>query len=219
VQVSLPPTAVPPETPTFVVVEMGDGAPISFGTSLIVNEHWDDLLPANLNGRHAYGSYYTEVSGGQRPVTHPDSFEKRVEVVQWLDEADYVALSSQRAMWHLPRLPLTYPLMIRYYEALFSGELGFDLVAQFHGDFRVGPLYLSDTTGQMRWGAPPEVGWPPPGDLAAEEAFSVYDHPPVWIFQKPTATATTTPCASSARRPDQSDPPEPGSKPPAPATA
>ena len=184
VQVALPPTAVPPETPTFVVVEMGDGDPISFGTSLIVNEHWDDLLPANINGRHAYGSYYSEVTGGQRPVTHPDSFEKRVEVVQWLDEADYVAISSQRAMWHLPRLPLTYPLMIRYYEALFSGELGFDLVAQFHADFRVGPIYLSDTTGQMRWGAPPEVGWPPPGILAAEEAFSVYDHPPVWIFQK-----------------------------------
>ena len=41
-------------------------------------------------------------------------------------------------MGTLPRMALTYPLMIRYYEALFSGELGFELVAQFHGDPRLG---------------------------------------------------------------------------------
>ena len=187
VQVDLPETPIPANTPWQVVIELGDGGPIDFGTSLIVNEHWDDLLPASYDGRSAYGSYYTEVTGGQRPVTGVDNFEKREEVVAWLDEADYVAISSQRAIWSLPRLPLTYPLMMRYYEALFSGELGYELVTQFHADFHVGPLYLSDTTGQISWGAPPNVGWPPPGDLAAEEAFSVYDHPPVWIFQKTDA--------------------------------
>jgi YYY domain-containing protein len=62
--------------------------------------------------------------------------------------------------------------------------LGFDLVAQFHGNTRLGPLYVSDTSAQVSWGEPPDIGWPPPGELAAEEAFSVYDHPPVWIFAK-----------------------------------
>ena len=52
---------------------------------------------------------------------------------------------------------------------------------------QIGPLYISDTTGQIGWGEMPEIGWPPPGDLAAEEAFSVYDHPPVWIFAKTEA--------------------------------
>ncbi|HFQ94589.1 MAG TPA: hypothetical protein ENK32_11300, partial [Anaerolineae bacterium] len=171
-----------------ILIELTEGnAPVLAGTSLLMNEHWDDLIPVSLDGRSAFGSYYTEVQNSQRPVTNPDSPEKRQELADWLDEADYVVLSSQRALWSLPRIPLTYPLMIRYYEALFSGELGFDLVYQNQKDYRIGPLRISDVGGKVRWGAQPEVGWPPPGDLAVEEAFSVYDHPPVWIFAKTDA--------------------------------
>ncbi len=176
----LPHTPVQEGESQQIIVDPEQGM-VKAGTSILANEHWDDLLPV---GRNAYGLYYTEVTGGQRPVTHPDSPEKRQEIVTWLDEADYIMISSQRAIWHLPRLPLSYPLMMRYYEALFSGELGFELVHQEHATHQIGPLYISDTTGQVSWGEPPEIGWPPPGDLAAEEAFSVYDHPPVWIFQK-----------------------------------
>ena len=182
--VELPATPVAAGVPARITVEAGPGGPVWAGTSLLMNEHWDDLLPVGLDGRNAYGAYYTEVSGGQRPVTHPDSPEKREEVIAWLDEADYLMISSQRAMWNLPRMPLTYPLMLKYYEGLFSGELGFDLVAQFHADTRLGPLYVSDTSAQIGWGEPPRIGWPPPDETAAEEAFSVYDHPPVWIFAK-----------------------------------
>jgi YYY domain-containing protein len=184
VQFDLPPTEISAGTAQQIIMELGTGGPVRAGTSILANEHWDDLLPVGTDGRSAYGMYYTEVNGGQRPVTHPDSPEKLQEVITWLDEADYIMLSSQRALWHLPRLPLTYPLMMRYYETLFNGELGFELVHQEHADFQVGPLHISDTTGQVKWGEAPEIGWPPPGDLAAEEAFSVYDHPPVWIFQK-----------------------------------
>ncbi len=182
--VELPPTPAAAGTPLFLTAEAGPGGPVRAGTSLLVNEHWDDLLPVGLDGRNAYGAYYTEVTGGQRPVTHPDSPEKREEVIAWLDEADYIMISSQRAMWNLPRMALTYPMMMRYYEGLFSGELGFDLVAQFHGNTNLGPLHVSDTSAQVSWGEAPTIGWPPPGELAAEEAFSVYDHPPVWIFAK-----------------------------------
>jgi YYY domain-containing protein len=105
-------------------------------------------------------------------------------MLAWLDESDVIAISSQRSLWNTARLPLSYPLNIAYYDALFSGELGFDLVAEFHATPQVGPLYISDTAGKASWGEPPDIGWPPPGELAAEEAFSVYDHPPVWIFQK-----------------------------------
>ncbi len=180
----MPNTLVQANQPQQLAIDLVSGGPLHAGTSRLANEHWDDLLPVGTGGRNAYGMYYTEVSGGQRPVTHPDSPEKLQEVLTWLDEADYIMLSSQRALWHLPRLPLTYPLMMRYYESLFNGDLGFELVHQETADLRAGPVYLSDITGQIGWRNAPEVGWPPPGDLAAEEAFSVYDHPPVWIFQK-----------------------------------
>ena len=167
--------------------ENGRSVTVTADTSRIVNEEWDDLLPVSVDGKAAYGAYYAEVSGGQRPVTWPASEEKRQLMLEWIEEADVIALSSQRSLWNTPRLPLTYPLNVAYYEALFKGELGFELAAAFHADLHVGPLYISDTGGKIAWGEPPEIGWPPPGDLAAEEAFSVYDHPPVWIFRKTDA--------------------------------
>ncbi len=184
---ALPETAVPANTPQQIILELTAGSPVRAQTSLLMNEHWDGILPYDVDGRSAYGAHFTEVTGGQRPITNPDGPDKRQEMVDWLEEADYIVLSSQRAVWSLPRLPLTYPMTMRYFEALFSGELGFELVAEFHAPLKIGPLYISDTTGQIGWGEMPQIGWPPPGDLAAEEAFSVYDHPPVWIFAKTAA--------------------------------
>lgn len=163
------------------------GGVLNAGTSLIVNEEWDDLLPVNVDGKSAYGAYFSEVSGGQRPLPWPASEEKRQLMLQWIDEADIIAISSQRSLWNTPRLPLSYPLNIAYYRSLFNGDLGFELVEAFHAGLHVGPLYISDTGAELAWGAPPKIGWPPPGELAAEEAFSVYDHPPVWIFRKTEA--------------------------------
>ncbi|MGB1251036.1 MAG: DUF2298 domain-containing protein, partial [Candidatus Promineifilaceae bacterium] len=191
VTISLPPTPILAEQPINFLVEMVDGGILIADTSNILNEHWDDPLPARANGLDPFGSYYQgvrdEISGfdGSAPITNPDSHSKLDDFVRWLDSADVVVLSSQRAVWSLPRLPMTYPLTTRYFEALFGGELGFEMVAQFHSDLAVGPLHISDTGGSINWGSPPDVGWPPPNDLtAAEEAFSVYDHPPVWIFTK-----------------------------------
>lgn len=173
-----------------LVIRPTAGGAVTASTSVIANEHWDDSLPVRLDGRDPFSQYYSgvrdEVMGfdGQIPIVNPDDAGKRQGFYRWLDQADVIVLSSQRALWSLPRLPMTYPLTMRYYEALFSGELGFELAAQFHGDWRLGPLVISDTTGQVGWGETPNIGWPPPGLLAAEETFSVYDHPPVWIFVK-----------------------------------
>jgi YYY domain-containing protein len=160
------------------------GSAVEADTSRPANEEWDDLLPASVDNKPAYAAYYSEVSGGQRPVTWPAGEEKRRLMLQWIDEADVIALSSQRSLWSTPRLPLTHPLNVTYYRSLFNGDLGFELAAQFHAHLHVGPLTISDTGGELAWGRPPQIGWPPPGKLAAEEAFSVYDHPPVWIFHK-----------------------------------
>ena len=167
-----------------LVIISGEGGAINARTSTIVNEHWDDPLPVRVDGLDPYGQYFLGWSGGTVPVTYPDNEEKKQQILSWLDEADYLVLSSQRAIWSLPRLPLTYPMMLTYYEGLFDGSLGFELVGEFHADLHVGPLYISDTGGELGWGALPQIGWPAPGPTAAEEAFSVYDHPPVWVFAK-----------------------------------
>ncbi|PIE79914.1 MAG: hypothetical protein CSA11_10205 [Chloroflexi bacterium] len=169
----------------FITIKITAGSTaIQAGTSHLMNEHWDDSLPVSVNDRSGYSNYYNAVNGNPLPVTHPDSPEKQQNMVNWLDETDYIILSSQRALWSLPRIPLTYPLMIEFYRGLFSGELGFELVYKNQVDYHIGPLHISDIGGKAKWGEQPDVGWPPPGDLAAEEAFSVYDHPPVWIFAK-----------------------------------
>jgi YYY domain-containing protein len=181
---ALPAIPVAADTTYSVLAETLSAGPIMADTSTVSSEHWDDPLPVRLDGRDPFFSYYNGLAEGAMPVTYPDSEEKRQSFYRWLDEVDYIVLSSQRAAWSVPRLPLTYPLTTRYYEALFNEELGFDMVGQFHADLHIGPLYISDVGGVFGWGEPPKVGWPPPGDLAVEEAFSVYDHPPVWLFAK-----------------------------------
>ena len=58
--IELPPTPVTANTPIMLTAEAGLGGAIRAGTSLLVNEHWDDLLPVSTGGRNAYGAYYTE---------------------------------------------------------------------------------------------------------------------------------------------------------------
>lgn len=180
----LPDSSVTAQTPQDLMITLTSGDPVFADTSHIFTEHWDDGLPAGIDGRNIYGSYYLSTRGEPLPVTHLDNQQKRQDLISWLDESDYILLYSQRAVWSLPRIPVSFPMMTTFYQNLFAEELGFELAADFHADYHVGPLYFSDTTGQISWGEPPQVGWPPPGDLAAEEAFSVYDHPPVWIFAK-----------------------------------
>jgi hypothetical protein len=104
-----------------------------------------------------------------------------------LAQVDYIFVPSQRAVWATCRLPKTYPMTMAYYRALFAGELGFELTAEFSAPLRLGPLYVSDLAGSAAWGKPPALPVLNHNPLAAEEAFSVYDHPPVWIFRKTAA--------------------------------
>lgn len=135
--------------------------------SAITHELWDDSLPYNLPGRSA-GDY--RIMG--LSMYHPDSLEKVRELVygapgtegEGLAGADYVAVTSNRVRDSVPKLEREYPATIRYYELLETGELGFDRVQTFE----VRPSFLGisvDTT-------------------PAEEAFSVYDHPEVRLYEK-----------------------------------
>src|SRR5262249_27705773 len=82
----------------------------------------------------------------------------------------------------ITRNPLRFPLTTRYYDALFAGELGFERVPEVASLPRLFGLSIDDQ-------ALPAEGQGVTArdrhrDRAAEEAFSVYDHPTVFLFRK-----------------------------------
>ncbi len=105
--------------------------------------------------------------GEQMELYHHDDREKLDQILDQLDAGDYIALTSNRLYGSIPRSPERYPMTTEYYRMLFSGELGFDLVKTFTSHPEIFGLEFNDDN--------------------AEEAFTVYDHPKVLIFEK-TAT-------------------------------
>ncbi len=157
---------------------------VTLSRTVLTNETWDEGLPVRVDGYDPFGQLYT---GLDMQVRFTDTAEKRQGILDDLSQADVVILPSQRAIWAASRIPLTYPLTMEYYRALFGGELGFQQIAHFEAPFHLGPLYVSDLAGRVGWGHAPALPLFNYSQLAAEETFSVYDHPPVWIFEKTAA--------------------------------
>ncbi|MFA5260685.1 MAG: glycosyltransferase family 39 protein [Candidatus Omnitrophota bacterium] len=135
------------------------------GTTLAV-EHWDERLP--LFGVEKYR--FVELPFYDRP----DDARKWQDIAQKLAEAEYIIIASQKLFVPLSRLTdcgayrVCYPRTGEYYRKLFAGELGFSKVAEFTS-------YPGITLGGRRFSVP---------DDGADESFSVYDHPRVYIFKK-----------------------------------
>jgi hypothetical protein len=149
--------------------------------SVISNESWDEGLPLPVEGYDSAGQLYRGVT---MEVRWFDDEHKKEMFLDNLSNVDYIFLPSQRAIWSTSRIPKTYPMTMEYYRALFDGRLGFDLVAMFNSPFKIGPLEISDVGGTIAWGHQPAIPLFDNDFFGAEEAFSVYDHPPVWIFKK-----------------------------------
>jgi 4-amino-4-deoxy-L-arabinose transferase-like glycosyltransferase len=161
-------------------------APVQISRVALSNETWDEGLPVRIDGYDPFGQFYT---GYDMEIRWSDNPDKRQQMLTTLSKADYVILPSQRAIWASSRIPLTYPMTMAYYRALFNGSLGFQQAAHFEAPMHIGPLYISDLAGRVAWGHAPALPLFNYSQIAAEEAFSVYDHPPVWIFAKsPTFT-------------------------------
>ena len=154
--------------------------------SILANEHWDWGLPLPVDGQNPFNGLY---AGFEMANYDADTPEKRAQLYNWLDRADYISLASNRLYASISRLPERYPLTTAYYRALFAGDLGFELVADYTSYPAIGPFRFPDQetpyplqpaayTAQSQWQLP----LPP-----AEEAFSVYDHPRVLIFKKTAA--------------------------------
>ncbi|MDW8327214.1 MAG: DUF2298 domain-containing protein, partial [Anaerolineales bacterium] len=163
-----------------------EGGPIQISQAVISTENWDESLPFPFDGRNPFGGMYR---GVEMAVRWHDDENKRQMFLTNLEQVDYIILPSQRGLWSTSRLPNNYPMTLEYYRALFDGRLGFELAAEFQSPIILGPLQISDVAGTLAWGRRPDLT-PNPADpfndnlFAAEEAFSVYDHAPVWIFRK-----------------------------------
>ena len=162
--------------------EIISGVPIRLsGEVLTLETSWDDALPLNINNYDAQGGIYEPLN---LELYEPDTPEKRDSMIKILSESNFIVIPSNRAYDAMPRMPLRYPLTLKYYQTLFdcncSGDaleqraaelkppfkspLGFDLVATFEN--------------------PPSLGTLVFPDQSADESFTVYDHPKVMVFKK-----------------------------------
>ena len=146
--------------------------------SLILREHWDEGVP----GLGAYEWQDLE-------LYNHDSQSKLSGMSDQLASGDYILIYSNRLYGTIPRLPERYPVSRAYYELLFTGELGYTLVARFDSHpnlFGVG--FVDDTFGRPELPVPPPLDGLQPYPLAlrlgfADESFSVYDHPKLLLFR------------------------------------
>ncbi|WP_097654433.1 DUF2298 domain-containing protein [Candidatus Chloroploca asiatica] len=142
--------------------------------SYVMSETWDDGLPLQVT-RASWGQTFQGISSAPYAEDELRKYvgglggDGRFEpgLLDQLDQADYITLTSNRVYDSTSRLRMRYPALMRYYQALFNGELGFRLVAEVTSYPRIMGIEIPDQ--------------------AAEEAFHVYDHPRVLIFAKTPA--------------------------------
>lgn len=180
-----------PDTDYVIEFTLVQGQALNAHTSVIANQHYDESGPVHIDGKDGFGTYYyglSSTSDGTMQVYNEDIPDKLAMLLQGLDEADYLVLYSNRHYASVARLPCRFPLTNAYFTALMEGRLGFELAADFYRFPQLGPFVFNDQEMPQHLmrsantqGTSPGIEVPYP---AAEEAFSVYDHPRVLIFRK-----------------------------------
>lgn len=166
----------------YAIYQVVSGGPLALaGDTLALETSWDDALPLRVDGYDPLGGMYAPLN---LELYDQDTVDKRERMLDILSQVNYIVVPSNRGYDAMPRLPLRYPLTLKYYQALFGcecsgdameafadravpplkGPLGFELVATFTSPPALGPLAISDQL--------------------ADESFTVYDHPKVMIFKK-----------------------------------
>ncbi len=159
-----------------------------YGSKRLNESSWDDGLPLYMYGYNPYdtnsGVFYSDLN---LELYWEDNEAKLERFYTSLEKADYIYITSNRQWGSTTQIPERYPLTMEYYRALmgcsleedlqdcyrdarvgtYSGELGFELVEVFQSE----PVIAGKTINTQY----------------AEEAFTVYDHPKVFIFKKTDA--------------------------------
>ncbi|HYV33425.1 MAG TPA: glycosyltransferase family 39 protein, partial [Candidatus Limnocylindria bacterium] len=150
--------------------------------SAVLKEAWDDGLPTGVDH-----SIDARVEGAMGPQNYrqqemtiyemhgfntDDTPVKKNYYANMIQKGDYISIASKKLWYTLtnctpefkPHGYNVYSVTSRYYRLLWSGLLGYKMVGEFHN-------------------FPSLLGWEHPDDMA-EESFSVYDHPRVYVFKK-----------------------------------
>ena len=206
------PMYVPPETPVY----FNSAYPIWFtGTTVATEGSWDFSTPTRvcyreegirlgylprencLNQNGFDEEWYIELP---LEVVEHDRPEKHAWMADVLFVADYMTISSNRMYDALTRNEKFYWFTKAYYDDLFSGKLGYQQVARFDSMPHFGPLTIPDQV-LPDWNLPNWVN-----ELEAEEAFTVYDHPTIYVFQntgfEPAEMTAFTPFVDERNRLD-----------------
>jgi YYY domain-containing protein len=132
--------------------------------SALLWEQWDDPLPKAIPSETGMDMAVHGLRNIDWGPYEEESAEKYAILKQRLREADYVVYSSKRIYDSVDELPERYPMTTLYYDAMWDGRLGFELVAEFT--------------------SPPRLLGIPFDDRHADESWSLYDHPQVTVFRK-----------------------------------
>lgn len=136
--------------------------------SIIATEYWDDSLPLSLEKYNPLFFSYIFQSIHIADVEEVN-LSKIDDIKNQLNQSDYYILSSNRFYKPIPENADLFPETAKFYQSLFDGSLGFTQVAEFSSYPCFPPIGKS---------------WFCLNDDFSEEAFTVYDHPKVIIFQK-----------------------------------
>ncbi|MEX2160356.1 MAG: DUF2298 domain-containing protein [Anaerolineales bacterium] len=183
-QVITLPTPVPVQEGHSLSLEiMLESGVVNLQGAAVANESsWDDGLPLRMGGYDGFGGIY---QGDLNFEMYWDEDSAKVErFLHTLDGAEYIFITSSRQWGSLPRLPERFPLVVAYYRALTGCPEGRTIEACFI-DAQVGSVQ-SDYGFELVqvFENAPQLGPWKINDQAAEEAYSVYDHPKVLVFRK-----------------------------------
>lgn len=131
--------------------------------STFLTEYWDDPLPLVIQDPRTRNYRGKEVH-----IFDPDTGGKWEIINDQLHNADYYIMSSNRGWGSISTTPERYPIASQFYKKMLKGEKGYTLIKEF-----------SSYPSLRYLGIPIEFK-----DQWSEEAFTVYDHPLVYIFKK-----------------------------------
>jgi YYY domain-containing protein len=125
----------------------------------VLKPHWEEGLPFDVDGQEARRYKLREL-----PLYEPDTDQKMATLADDLAAGDVLVFPSKRLYGSITNVPERYPRTVRFFELLFAGELGYRLDRVFASRPQLFGFELDDD--------------------AADESFSVYDHPKTLIFRK-----------------------------------